>query len=252
MNDILERKITILPSMTDFEGKLGYHNVFGIFMDIASEHADVLGIGMNELKKKDMFWLTAKTKVIFHRRPRLGDEVILRTWPDKPEKVRANRSYSISDKNGEMIVGKTEWAVINFKTKTLVAVDGLYPEDLKFDLETAIQEQFPRIAAIGFEDGETMTHVIRSADVDIGGHMNNTAYVRALIDCFSCAELKKSNIEKIDLMYRAQCYEGDVLSFIRKDYDGFSEIMAKKDDSVVLLARVGYSEKLRGEFPQKQ
>ena len=243
MNEILEKKITIAPSMADFEGKLGYHHTFGLFMDIASEHADILGIGMNELKKKDMFWLTAKTKVIFNRRPRLGDEVILRTWPDKPEKIRANRSYSICDKDGDMILGKTEWAVINFKTKTLVAVDGIYPEELKFATVPAVTEQFPRIPTSDSDDGKKISHAIRSADVDIGGHMNNTAYVRALVDCFSCEELKKLNVTKIDVMYRAQCYEGDVLTFVRKDFDGFSFVTAEKDGAAVLLSRVEYTAK---------
>lgn len=243
MNEVLEKKITILPSMADYDGKLGYYNAFGLFMDIAAEHADMLNIGMNELKKRDMFWLTAKTKVIFNRRPRLGDEVIIRTWPDKPEKVRANRSYSISDREGVMVVGKTEWAIINFTTKTLVGIEDIYPEGLKYDMETAIDEPFARIGTSGFENAKKSEHIIRLTDVDLGGHMNNTAYVRALLDCFSSAELKKERIDKIDVIYRAQCYEGDTLVFSRRDDGLLTDIKVAKDNAAVLLARIERSNK---------
>ena len=42
-----ERPLTILPSMCDATAKLGVPNAFALFMDLATEHAERLGIGMN-------------------------------------------------------------------------------------------------------------------------------------------------------------------------------------------------------------
>ena len=60
----------ILTSRCDASGKLGYADCFALFMDIATEHAEKLGIGLTVLGKENKFWLTVNTKIRFLRRPR--------------------------------------------------------------------------------------------------------------------------------------------------------------------------------------
>lgn len=43
------------PSICDFEGKLSYAEAFGLFMDIASAHAEMLGIGVKAMAQKISF-----------------------------------------------------------------------------------------------------------------------------------------------------------------------------------------------------
>ena len=50
----------------------------------------------------------------------------------------------------------------------------------------------------------------------MGQHMNNTAYVRALMGMFSVQELKDMGIKEITVVFKTSAHEGDVLSMAYK------------------------------------
>ena len=129
---IYEQELLISPSISDSDGKLGYHNAFGVFMDIAAAHAQMLEIGLYDLAEKDLFWLTVKTQIRFFERPAMMELVTARTWPEPPGKLRGNRSYEIRREGKLLISGKTEWAVINTKTRQLSFMRDIYPSSLTF------------------------------------------------------------------------------------------------------------------------
>ncbi len=226
------------PSICDFEGKLSYAEAFGLFMDIASTHAEMLGIGVKAMAQKNLFWLTVKTQINFIRRPSMLQGVSLQTYPEKPDKMRGNRSYILSSKGDTLMVGKTEWAVIDTKTHKLVPLQGIYPAELCFNNESSCMEPFARIPD-HFEGIEPYAEYrVRSTDIDVGGHMNNTAYARAVMGPFSVAELKSMNINRMDIIFRSSCYEGERLDFRRKQTETGLDIRVSRGEETVLLVRI--------------
>ena len=68
MMEKYEMRRQIGPSICDASGKLSHAEAFGLFMDIASFHAEQIGVGLGAMAQKDLFWLTVKTQVNFIRR----------------------------------------------------------------------------------------------------------------------------------------------------------------------------------------
>ena len=60
---------------------------------------------------------------------------------------------------------------------------------------------------------------VASPDIDLGHHMNNVAYVRLLLDCFSAKELASGNIQSVELHYSTPCFEGEALTVYKKSLD---------------------------------
>ena len=209
-----EREMKILPSVCDWAGRLSVWDTFALFMDMATEHADALGIGLKDLAKRDLFWLTVKTKVHFLKRPKMGELVTVSTWPEPPQLLRCNRDYSVF-RNGETILtGKTEWAVMNMKTGKLQKAEEIYPPELVLLDRRVMPEPFARLRCAGEE--ETFgTYTVRSTDIDIGGHMNNAAYVRAFAGLLDTAQWKSMLFSDLEVHFRTQCFEGDTLTFRR-------------------------------------
>lgn len=123
MMEKYEMQRQIGPSICDASGKLSHAEAFGLFMDIASFHAEQIGVGLGAMAQKDLFWLTVKTQVNFIRRPRMLQNVTLETWPEQPDKMRGNRSYIMRCGEDTVLTGKTEWAVINTATHKLVPLE---------------------------------------------------------------------------------------------------------------------------------
>ena len=82
------------------------------------------------------------------------------------------------------------------------------------------------------------SYTVRSTDIDLGGHMNNAAYPRALFGCFTMAERRATDLKCVDLVFRSPCYEGDRLDFRKKEHDGVLDVCASRGESTVFLARL--------------
>ena len=81
-------------------------------------------------------------------------------------------------------------------------------------------------------------YTVRSIDIDVGGHMNNTVYVRAMLGCFSNEELKQMQIRRIDVVFRSPCYEGDTLEIQKKRTDAGLDLRLSRSDTTCVLARI--------------
>ncbi|MBO6060565.1 MAG: hypothetical protein J6P98_00420 [Clostridia bacterium] len=233
--EVYEEELKVTPGYADARGLFGIPDTFRAFMDMAAIHAEVLGLGFRALAAKDMFWLTVKTSVHFVKRPKMCEGVTLRTWPEKPERARGNRSYEMVLNGERAAFGKTEWAVVNVKTNRLCPMAAVYPEDMVFPEGSACPEPYAKVDDC-FEEGDYICdHRVVSSDIDVGGHMNNAAYVKALFSGFTNAQLSGMDIARMDVIFRAPCFEGDVLKvFRRRDEEGFSLKMEREGKPAIL------------------
>ena len=239
MKAFYSRELSIWPSMCDAEAKLGVPNTFGLFMDVATEHADILKVGMNDLFPRGLFWLTVRSKAKFYRRPGLMETVTAETWPETPERSRCNRDYVIRSGDEILIEGKTEWMISNLKTGRLYPCDSVFPEDMEIEERRVLTDPYMRMEE-SFEDGTSIgDYTVRSTDIDLGGHMNNAAYIRAVAGCFSSAEWKDMDIKTFEAAFRAPCFEGERLNVHRRNTPDATEIKLSRDDKTIFLARIG-------------
>lgn len=237
MQSVYENCLDLGPSLCDASGLLGYPGAFNLLQDVATAHAERLGVGLAAMAARSLFWLTVRTRIVFDARPAMSTPVTLRTWPEKPGPLRCNRSYELAQGGQPLIRARTEWAVFNSSTHSIQPGAELFPADLSFGA-AALAEPYARIPD-RFEGLEPFAaYTVRSTDIDVGGHMNNAAYLRALFGCFSTRELAGMEIRTIDVSFRASCFEGEVLRFTRREHDGALDIRAARGEDTVLLVRI--------------
>ena len=234
----MEKSFSVPLSLCDNEAKLSIPSMFTLFMDIATQHANELKLSSKDIGE-NMFWLAVKTKLRIFARPEMSSMVTLSTWPEKPARIRANRNYTISDESGLLVCGKTEWAVIDTSCGKLQRRSDIYGEDFEYCEEQSVEEPYARVSD-NFDDAEILgEYTVKSTDIDLGQHMNNSAYIRAFVSMFSCDELKAMDIKEIDIAYKAQSFEGETLTLKKREDDGFIDYaMLKSDNTVCATLRV--------------
>lgn len=233
-----EKRVTVLPSMADAAGRLGVPDTFSLFMDTATEAAGALGVGFEMLKRRGMFWITVKTRIQFIDPPGIMEDVTVSTWPETPGEKRCNRHYRIS-RNGEtLVLGTTEWAIVSVLTGRPQPMAKVLPEGLEYPGEAAFAEPFPRIDP-DFPDPPFAEHRVGAVDIDMARHMNNVAYVRAIVNAFSSKEWKKLGVREMTVIFPASAHEGDVLQLRRRQGKGALDVSgALPDGRVCVLARL--------------
>ncbi len=235
----LSREITILPSVCDREAKLSIPDLFAQFMDIATLHAEELGVGAEPMIRRGLFWITVKTRVHILRRPRLMETVTFSTRPLVPERVRAIREYRLESKGELLAEGKTEWAVLDTATGRPRLMEGVFDRALELAKEPAYREPFARILPDFTGAEELGSCRVRSTDIDLGGHMNNIAYLRAVFGLFSGEELKTMPQGTVEIVFRAPCFEGDLLSLRRRiTGTGWELAVVREDGTPAALLRL--------------
>ena len=226
----LSQSITILPSVCDAQMKLSIPDLFARFMDIATLHAEELGVGADAMFARGLFWLTVKTKVHILRRPRMLETVTLSTRPLVPERVKAIREYRLEQAGELLAEGKTEWAVIDTGSGRLCPMAGIFPAELELASEAAYPAPFARIKP-DFSGADTLgSYSVRSTDIDLGGHMNNVAYLRAVLGVLPGEALKNFPQGEIEIVFRTPCFEGDALTVKRRETESGWELAALKED----------------------
>lgn len=241
MQNKLVWEYMVAPSMCDTKGLLGVPNAFDLFMDMASMHSDHLGNGVKVLSKKNQYWVTTKTLIKFIRRPAMADTVVLSTWPEAMKGktgLKGNRDYEVRSKEGELLLlGKTEWIILDKNSNSYLDVRTVYPEGFGFCEEIACPQSFFKIRD-DFEGAPFASHKVVNLDTDFVGHMNNVAYVRAFANCFSAKEWNSMDIKELEIHFRRPCFEGDVLDFTsRPGADGYTEVMASVAGAAKVMLR---------------
>ena len=221
MESIFEKRLTVTPDYCDASGALSPLAAFTIFQGIAAQHAEVLGVGNSAMAKKGEFWLTVHTRVDLFARAEMMDSLTVRTWAEacSERDVRTYRSYTLS--RGETVIarGKTEWAVLGPDKRVIRFSDYGFPKDYPFRAESAIPETLQRFHEKFTEDDLFSRYTVRPTDIDLGHHMNNVAYVRLLLDCFTAKELASGRIQSVELHYSTPCFEGEELTVYKKTLD---------------------------------
>ena len=237
MENRYTQEYAVLPSVCDSSARLGVPDTFALFMDLAAIHAEQLEFDTPRLMKQGLFWLTVRTRVRFHRRPRMAERVTLATWPEPPGKLRTDRDYTITQ-NGELLVaGKTEWTILEMDSGRLHPMAGVFAPDFTFCPDTVWGEPFTRMRDEAME--EFARYTVRSTDIDLGGHMNNAAYLRALAGLFSVRDWQGMNIRELEIAFRAPCYEGDTLLWQKHEDGGELSLRAAlPDGKTIVLVRI--------------
>ena len=215
--------MTVLPSNCDFECRLGLYDTFRIFMDIANTHAGILGVGQSTLMDRNQYWLTVKTRIRFFRRPLMNASMQIETWPVRPGSLRSDRCYRLLDAEGPIAEGRTEWAVMDLNRGRLSNIKDIFPSELIFNEEDISVVDYPRIVACDDTYTEKGSYRVSSSDIDMGHHMNNTAYVRALLGIYSEQELREMDIQEMTMIYKTSAHEGDMLVLKEKRTDNIIE-----------------------------
>jgi len=241
MKNYLEKELYVTPSLCDASSRLSIQSIFVLFQDAASEHAEQLGIGGNVMAKKGLFWLTVRTRVRMHDYPALMAQIRLKTWLGAfaPGDLRTYRYYTIHC--GETLVaeGRTEWTVLRLADQGMARIRDVGFPDITVLEDVVCTEPFSRFRVEFEEDCPLFAHTVRSTDVDMGQHMNNTAYVRALLDTFSVEELKSMRPAELEICYKQACYGGEQLTILRKETEnGWIFSVRHADGKVAAMANL--------------
>ncbi|MBR6778581.1 MAG: hypothetical protein IKM43_00290 [Clostridia bacterium] len=174
-------KITLYNSYFDFNDRLSAKSILTIFQDVASIHAEEIGVGYMDMYNKNFYWVLSRIKFDILKMPKINQTVIVETWPHPKGRVDFDRDMRILSEDGQvLIIATSKWCVIDTANRRLQRADNInyvgdvYPEIL-------YNEFFGKISVQSQDLQSKFKYVVMFSDLDHNKHMNNTNYANLVL-----------------------------------------------------------------------
>ena len=209
-----------LPSnAVGVNSKITLQKTTELLQQLANDNAERSGYGFEGLlKRANAYWVISKMRIIFQKTPYHRQKIVCKTWPITPNKITLERDFEIKDITGELLVSATsEWCMIDADTRRVCRIhgDAVMP-GIDYIEERATTGEYTK-QKFDVEDKDfCFERVIRSSDIDMNDHANNTKYAIMVTDCFTTDFLKEHDFASFEIHFLKECFEGQTLSVFRK------------------------------------
>ena len=213
---------TIIYSEANAAGHLALPAYSSLFQEAALLQAEVLGFGDSYCRREGRMWVLSRLHVKFERLLAHRERISVETWPKAPRGPLAMRDYLIRDEaEGICARATSSWLLLDTATMRPVRPQQVFKEFDFSEAGDALVESAPKVqvAADAVLHSE-FTVTARYSDLDAQDHVNNTRYVRWLLDSFSPADLNhREPVEFIINYSRAAAWQ-EGLRIQRFDHHG--------------------------------
>lgn len=162
------------------DAKLRSWVIFDYLQDAAGRHADLLGVGLKQLRKSDLSWVLSRIRIQMEDFPEYGDTIKIITRPSGFDRLFAYRQFEItSAETGKRFgVAGSAWLTLNPENFRPVSpqkyLTGLpqweYDGEVFFQGDTLGKITSPE------KTENAVPHLVSSAMVDYNRHLNNAYY----------------------------------------------------------------------------
>ena len=197
------------------DAKLRSWVVFDYLQDAAGRHADLLGVGLKQLRKSDLSWVLSRIRIQMDAFPEYGDTIKITTWPSGFDRLFAYRQFEItSAETGKCFgVAGSAWLTLNPENFRPVSpqkyLTGLpqweYDGEVFFQGETLGKITSPE------NMGGNMPHRVSSAMVDYNRHLNNAYYAMFTEDWLGVKTDSLIRMKEIQLNFNGSTALGEKL-----------------------------------------
>lgn len=195
----------------DFTRTVSPTSVFGFMQELATVHAQMLGLGYEDSKENGFYWVIGRSKYDFRRLPGLFEVISVKTWPAGIDGLCALRRFEFSI--GQEVIGEglTYWLMLD--CETLRPCKPKYFYDMTKDLPILDTDHFklkkePMPSEMEFVFEKTMG----TSDLDWNNHVNNLNYSRLIYDSIPKVILEQKKIVSMQINYLKEVHSGDTIS----------------------------------------
>lgn len=223
-------QITLYNSYFNKDKELTQKAILSIFQDVASHHAETIGLGFSDMFNKNLYWVLSRVKFDVYKMPSLYEEVIVETWPHEKGRVDFDRDISIYSLNNELLIkGTTKWCVIDTVTRTLQRTTNVNYIG-EYCLDKNYEDRFNKINLPDKESKYIYTHNVNYSDIDPNDHMNNTNYALLVSNV-----INNKLTRHFEINYLNECLLGDEIKLCLISDETGEYTVGKVEEKVVFV-----------------
>ena len=224
---IVENKYKITEEQVNKVGEFRTQELFEILTEMGGIHSDMIGNGANVLMAKRLSWVLLTWRIQFIKRPKLDDEILVKTWVRKSDGITSVRDFEVYDEDGEkIIIASSKWCLINLETRRPVRFDDELSNAYAPEDKNAFGEELPKVKEPTEYELED-EYIIKKSDIDVNGHLHNSNYSDVAVGIIPNFNENTNNFNNVLIEFKKEIMYGeDVRVHYKKEDD--KEIVSLK------------------------
>ncbi len=197
---------------SDAEGRMPLTLITERVIEVATEHANALGIGYDALIKKNIGWVLSRLSIEMRRYPRINDRYTLTTWIESYNRHFSERNFAMTDSAGNVLGHmRTVWTAMDYESRSVADLTSL--EQIPFpiaDVPCPIAKA-PRLPRLS-EDAECGSYRFKYRDLDFNRHVNTVRYLDLILNHWPLEHHDEMVATRFDIIFHRECHYGQEVS----------------------------------------
>lgn len=201
MTKIFEQTYFLTPAECNPQGRMPITLVINRLIEVATLHADEIGIGYETLVEHNQTWVLSRVAVEMTHYPVVNDHYTVRTWISDINRLFSERDFEILDGSGNTIGhARTVWAVLNTQTRSVADISHmdwvreLIPADCNCPIDKPGR---PHPLTQCRTDRYRFTY----CDLDVNRHVNSSRYIELLLNHWSLDFHDHNRLTRFEIAY---------------------------------------------------
>lgn len=214
-SSVFTRKYFLTAGESNAEGRMPLTLVAERVIEIATQHANALGIGYAALITRNIGWVLSRMSIEMYRYPVINQEYTIDTWIESYNRMFSNRNFRISDAQGNIIgYMRTVWVAMDFEKRTMADISSFDRSAfLLGDLECPI-ERTPRLRIPEGESVEYSDYTFQYCDLDFNRHVNTIRYLELILNRWPLEHYDNHIIRRFDILFHHECHFGQTVRLL--------------------------------------
>ena len=172
-------------------------------IEIATLHANELGIGYARLVKDGLAWVLSRVSLEMKRWPKVGEEYTIRTWVEGCNRLFSQRDMEITATLSGEVLGyaRTIWMAIDIERRVAGEIPDLHRlGDVVSDRPCPISPA-PKLKEPVGDNLLRTAYTFRYTDLDLNRHVNTVRYLELLVDQWPLEWHDQHSIGRLDMAF---------------------------------------------------
>ena len=197
---------TIQATDANAAGYLRTNVLFDFMQQSAVKNAEALGVGVAKMRETNLAWVLNRLKLSVERYPKVGETVVLSTYPVRIDKYFVYRDFQLHDTEGSQIAYATSvWLLLDLEKRTMASVPAFVHRIEYPIIPNPLPPISGKVLPLKTVDFNTH-HTVLAEDLDFNDHASNVSYVKWLVEAMPLAIQNNYFLTQLDINYRAECY----------------------------------------------
>ncbi|MDE7382250.1 MAG: hypothetical protein K2N03_09030 [Muribaculaceae bacterium] len=232
---------------TNAEKEMSLPLLVSKLIDIATSHANSLGIGNPDMKKESLGWVLARLTVDMKSYPKVNTRYRITTWVESWNRHFSERAFCISDAEGNVFgYARSVWMVLDANSRVNAGLS-----DLNFNSEMISARECPvarQQKHIKIDTPPIASYTFQYCDLDAYRHVNTVRYVVILLNLFPLRMHDTRRVSRLELAFLHEARYGETVTVhseeaIEDEEGTTTSLYMTTAEHPVLYSRIRFTER---------